>query len=250
MKPLLLLLLAATSTLIGQVHQNLPIPQLDEASAKVIDEDIIGWSLSLDGQWISEEMKIPVRSVSFDEESYERDANQLGLDNISELILIPAMYGEDSLCILVKMMDNGFYKYKTTKQKWQTNTVGYYYVFNRSHLKDLQNLENGKHTIKIPLRDYGDLGEFKSKHLEEVLLKKMVVEPTTDQLLVAAIQLDEENPDKIYFQFSSQHNVFPEVEGVVKDLTLNGRTIYGTPILIDYIHYEYGKNAFYEFFKL
>lgn len=244
-----LLLLLFSFCLAGQIHQNLPVPDLREKSMNVIDDYIIGWSLSLDGQWVSEEMKIPIRAVSFNVNSYESDANQLGLDNISELILIPATYGSDSLCILVKIMNTGYYKYKTTKQKWQTNTVGYYYVFDQKHLGNFQNLDTGKSVIKIPLRDFGELGELKSKHLKEKLMQQMVIKPRTDQLLVASIELSDQSPEKVYFQFSSQHNIFPEVEGVIKDLKLNGRTIYGTPLLIDYIHYEYDKTAFLNFFK-
>lgn len=224
------------------------MPVILVKSAKVIDNDILGWSLSLDGQWVSAEMTIPVRTVSTDEEVYDDEKNQLGLDNISELILYPALYGSDTIYILVKVMHTGQYRYEATQQKWQSSTTAYYYVFNSEYFNSIKESENSTNVIKIPLRDYGSLGTVKSKQIPDALRRNLVIKPKTEQILVATIKFDPEIDDKIYFQLSSQHIIFPEVEGVVKDFTINGRSLYGSPLLMNYLHYEYDKKSFYSFF--
>lgn len=248
MRSLLLLLFVATQSF-AQIHSNQPLPEILEKSAKVLDEGLIGWSRSLDGQWISEEMVIPARTVSANEDFYDEEVNRLGLDNISELILYPTLFGADTIYILVKVMETGQFKYKETKQKWQSATSAYYFVFDDQGFDLLKDTSRTTNIIKIPLRDYGAIGHVKTKDIPEALEKKLVIRPKTDQIMVATIKLDGQNSDKIFFQLSSQHNIFPEVEGIVKDFTLNGRTLYGTPLLTDYLHYEYDKEGFYSFFS-
>lgn len=248
MRSLLLLLFIATQSF-AQIHTNQPLPEIQTESAKVIDEGITGWSLSLDGQWISKEMVIPVRGVAANTDYYEEEVNALGLDNISELILYPTKYGEETVYILVKVMHTGKFKYEATKQKWQGNTTAYYYVFDGVHFDLLKNIDQERKVVKIPLRDFGSLGELKTKEIPEKLQQHLVIRPQTDQVLVATIKLDSEASDKIYFQLSSQDRILSDVEGIVQDFMRDGRTLYGSPFLTDYLHYEYDKNSFYSFFS-
>lgn len=245
------LLILLVSTLIGhaQIHSNKPVPEIMEESVRVIDEDITGWSLSKDGQWISADMKIPVRAVSKDEEAYEGETAELGLDNISKLLLYPALYGNDTLYILVKEMESGYYKYPSTQQRWYSTTSAYYWVFNRQGLKAINDTAGDDIILNIPLLDYGELGEVKTKHLPEALSRHLVIKPKTGRVLSIAVDFDNTQPNKIFFQLSSQHTVFPDVEGVVRDFTQNGRSLYGTPLLIEFLHYEYDKDSFYKFFS-
>ena len=233
----------------AQIHNSDPIPEILEESVRSIDEGITGWSLSKDGQWISAEMKIPVRAVSKDEEAYEGEIADLGLDNLSKLLFYPALYGNDTIYILVKEMESGYYKYPSTQQRWHSTTSAYYWVFNREGLKAMNDTSGKDVIIKIPLLDYGKLGEVKAKHIPEALSKKLVIKPQTGRVLSIAVDFDSNQPDKIFFQLSSQHTVFPDVEGVVRDFTQKGRSLYGTPLLIEFLHYEYNKDAFYKFFS-
>lgn len=248
MRSLLLLLLVSTSSL-AQIHKNQPIPEIIEESVKIIDEGIIGWSKSLDGQWISSEMTIPIRAISQDELAYESDESELGMDNISHLRLYKTIYGDETLYILIKIFKSGYYRYSATQQKWQETEVAYYYIFEDLELKSLSKVSETANLIKIPLRDYGSLGEIKSKRLLETLQKNILIKDNTDRFLVITVKLDGEHADKIYFQFSSQHKVFPDVEGVLQDLKVRGKTLYNTPLLLDYLHYEYDHKSFLDFIK-
>ncbi|WP_417588582.1 hypothetical protein [Owenweeksia hongkongensis] len=235
---------------VAQIHLNSPLPEILTDEVKVIDEDIIGWSISLDGQWLSEEMIIPLRGVSENEQVHEGEENALGLDNISELRIYPTIFGQDTLYILVKLSKSGFYEYSATEQKWTSTQTAYYYVFDAKETKKLKNDEATAHTAKIKLRDYGSIEDIKSKRLVSHLKQNLVIKPKTEQLLVVHLKFDVENNDKVYFQLSSQHNIFSEIEGITKDLTLNGKSLYRSPTLLNYLHYEYDKEAFFVFFNL
>ncbi|WP_417608096.1 hypothetical protein [Owenweeksia hongkongensis] len=247
MRSLLLLLLVSASTF-AQIHQNEPIPEIDEKSVKIIDEDIIGWSKSFDGQWLSKEMTIPIRAISQDEIAYESDESELGQDNISELHLYKTKYGEEQLYTLIKIFRTGSYKYTATQQKWQETLSAYYYIFEADQMKKLLEATESNGLIRIPLRDYGLMEGIKSKKIIETLTTNLVIKNSTDRLLVAVLKLDGEHADKIYFQISSQHEIFPDVEGILNDFTLQGNTVYNSPLLLDYLHYEYDKEAFKKFF--
>ncbi|WP_417873788.1 hypothetical protein [Xanthomarina gelatinilytica] len=226
------------------------MPEILEDEVNVIEEDIVGWSISLDGQWLSEDMIIPLRGVSENEQVHEGEENTLGLDNISELLLYPTMFGKDTLYILVKLSKSGYYEYAATEQRWTSTQVAYYYVFDAIEAKRLRNDDVSANTVKIKLRDYGSIEGIKRKRLVRHLKERLVIKPKTEQLLVVHIKFDAENKDKIYFQLSSQHNVFTEVDGITKDLVLNGKSLYRSPTLLNYIHYEYDKEAFFDFFNL
>lgn len=248
MRSLLLLLLISSSSF-AQIHQNSPIPEILEESKRVIDEELIGWSKSLDGQWFSSEMTIPIRAISQDEEAYETNESELGLDNISQLLLYKINYGEELLYALIKISNSGQYRYSTTQQKWQESEIAYYYIFDKVEMKRITDAEDNTSLVKIPLRDYGALGEVRSKKILASLKKNIIIKDKTDRLLVIALKTDSENADKIYFQFSSQHKIFPDVEGVLHDFKLQGNTVYSSPLLLDYLHYEYDKGAFNKFFS-
>ncbi|AEV34336.1 hypothetical protein Oweho_3386 [Owenweeksia hongkongensis DSM 17368] len=247
---IVILLVFLSSNALAQIHLNSPLPEILEDNVKVIDEDIIGWSISLDGQWLSEDMVIPLRGVSQNEQVHVGEKNSLGLDNIYKLLLFPTIFGQDTLCTLVKLSESGFYEYSATEQKWTSTQMAYYYVFDAKELRKLIDEANTDHTTKITLRDYGSIEDIKSKKIANYLRQNMVIKPKTDQLLVIHIRFDAANKDKIYFQISSQHNVFTEVEGITKDLTLNGKSLYRSHKLLSYIHYEYDKEAFLNFFNL
>src|SRR5690606_20541166 len=141
MRSIILLLLISASSL-AQMHQNQPLPEIQEETVKIIDEDITGWSKSLDGQWISSEMTIPVRVVSKDAEAYETNESALGMDNISQLLLYKTKYGEEELCTLIKISKSGYYKYSATQQKWQETEDAYYYIFDTKEINSLKDISD------------------------------------------------------------------------------------------------------------
>lgn len=248
MRSLILLLLLSANGF-AQIHQNKPIPEIIEESVKSIDDGIIGWSKSIDGQWISKEMTIPERLNSQNIEAYETNESELGMDNIDQLLLYKTIYGGEELYTLVKIFNSGYYKYSATKQKWQSTKAAYYYIFEAGDLQKIQDISGNSTLVKIPLRDYGHLEDVKSKKILESLKKRIVIKDKTDRILSAHLKLDSEHKDKIYFQLSSQHIVFVEVEGVLNDFKLRGNTIYNSPLLLDYLHYEFDKSEFNSFFS-
>ena len=56
--------------------------------------------------------------------------------------------------------------------------------------------------------------------------------------------------DRIRFQFFSLHKVFRDVEGVRKDFTINGQSMYINEGLFDYLYYETDIENFSEFIRL
>lgn len=245
MKTLLILLLSGS--LMAQVHDSKPLPRVSKEPAHIIDEGITGWSYSKDGQWISADMKIPVRMLATAKEEYDKDENELGLDNILELRLYPVLFGEDTLVALVKIFENGKYDYEATKRGWDTYKTGYYFLFDASELSKLRDLDTTASVIKLNLRDFGSLQDVNTRRLERQLMKNMLVKSETDRHLAMSIRKSQE---KVYFQFASMHEVFADLQGVLHGFGFRGQTLYGKPSLINYIHYEYGLEDFKNFFEI
>lgn len=233
--------------LIAQVHKERPLPQISDKAVKTLDEGITGWSFSRDGQWISREMNIPPRAISTNTEVYESNQGKLGLDNISELKLFSVKYGEEDLVALVKTYTDGGYEFQATQRGWEEYSIAYYFVFNKSQLQKLTKANEQTQVIQIPLRDFGTLGTAKKRDVREHIKDKLLIKDTTERVLSMTIKKVD---DTAYFQFASMHKVFDEVEGVLEDFKIRGSTIYGTPRLLEYLHYSYNFDQLLEFFDI
>ncbi len=242
------LLIVTYQPLIAQEHQNQPLPQVESQPSAVIANNLIGWSLSLDGQWLSEEHIIPPRGISTNEDWYKSDVNKIGIDNISELQLYKLNFGNDTLLALVKVYENGSYRLEATKQGWKKRQDAYYYIFDAADLKSLQEISFEPTIVKIDLRDYGLLRDINADKVVSSLVKSLRILEETDRQLVVVAQRQQNS--NIHFQLSSQHKVFKDVEGVLQDFTLRGESIYGLPKLLDYLHYSYKTADFFNFFNL
>lgn len=231
----------------AQVHTNKPLPIFAEKPSHTIEDDLTGWSYSKDGQWISAENTIPIRAISTDEDAYDTPENRLGMDNIEELRLYPVLYGQDTLVALVKLYESGSYKLDALKKGWRSSTEAYYFLFDASELKRIKKADSLM-VVKIDLRDYGRLHDVSPRHLLDELTSRVMVRSETDRQLVLLTENGEDNTT--YFQLASMSSVFEDVEGVLKDFTLRAETLYGTPALLDYLHYAYSTENFYRFFSL
>lgn len=245
MKILPLLLLFCLS-LNAQSHKDSPLPKVDWDSKKVL-KDITGWSYSKDGQWIDNDHVIAKRGISTDNYFYYRKENRYGYDNIERLILAPVYYGTDTLTVLVKLYEDGYYQRPAIGKSWKTTSKAYYYVFSSNELFSIDSLPKETTEITLPLKACGYLGEATYGSVLSVLEEKLLIKPSIDRELVFTLRASEDQT--IQFQFASMHSVFVNVEGVLHDFTLKGKTLYGTPLLLDYIHYELTAAEFSEFFS-
>ncbi len=243
----LIVLLTLCQAVLAQPRENKPLPEFDEKPFKVLDEGLIGWSLSKNGQWISSEMVIPNPIVSTNNRKLKDRKNQLGNDNISELQLFKMAYGKDSLVILVKFYKTGRYEFESTKKGWDEFNRGYYFVFRQSEFDKLKKIEEEVVLIKLPLLDYGSLGQIKKSKTYDVLQEKMVVKNEGKRFLTFTIQ---KHQDNIRFQFSNQHDLFDDVQGILNDYKVKGKSIYKSPGLLSYIYYEASSDLFYDFFSM
>ncbi len=248
MKHLLPLLLFGISAM-AQPRPEKPLPEINERPAATLDRGLTGQSYSLDGQWVSAKMTIPVQAVSTNEEAYESKRNELGLDNIEALQLYRVAYGEENLLMLVKIFRNGHYKYDGIGRKWQKRIGAHYWIFNAREMEKLNDLPSEAAVVKFALRDYGQLADVKPSKIVKRIKKNLIIKPETVRELV--FHLKENRGEKtVYFQLAGFNPNEKTVSGVVQDFDRLGNTLYGKPELLQHLYYQLELNAFQRFFQV
>lgn len=245
----LIVLLALCQGVMAQPRENKPLPVFTKKPLKVLDDGITGWSFSKDGQWISEDMTIPPRLISTDEELYNTKTNKLGNDNIEELRSYPILYGNDTLVMIVKLYKTGNYEYERTKRGWDDYFIGYYFIVDHKELLKLGTLSNETSIIELEMRDFGSVSKTKPSNVLSDIKEKLIIKEKTDRFLTFTIRKIDES-SKIQFQMASLHDVFTDVEGVLNDFQIRGKSVYGKKELLDYIYYELDAYTFQDFFSL
>ncbi|HBF21755.1 MAG: hypothetical protein CMI36_10105 [Owenweeksia sp.] len=243
-------LLFVSLQLSAQLRDNNPLPQFSRRPFSVLKKDVTGWMYSIDGQWTSAKKTIPERHISTDKKFYKEKPHRLGSDNFEEFRIYPTLYGKDTLVLLVKIFSDGFYKYEFTQKGWKNTTHVSYYLFNKNALDALDNLKDtAVQLITINLLDAGTIRNINKSKVMSAIRGKVAVNENFDREFVAMIQ-----PftvmDRIRFQFFSLHKVFRDVEGVRKDFTINGQSMYINEGLFDYLYYETDIENFSEFIRL
>ncbi len=241
----------------AQHRVNEPLPYFSDKAVNVMDDEITGWSYSLDGQWVSAEKKIPIRAVSRNEDQYEEKRNKLGIDNITELRLYNVNYGGENLIALVKIMKNGHFKYPKTRKGWRSNKDAYYFIFSQNELNTLKNLEDGQvQVLEIPLVADGFFRDVKEKNITSLLREHVIIDKDYERDLIMTVQSfasnnkDPQKPvdhQKVRFQFFSQHELDDDVMGILNDFRLQGKSLYGSPQLFDHIYYECNRKSYDNF---
>ncbi len=105
-----------THVVLAQLRESRPLPVFPKKITNKIQTGLTGWCYTLDGQWVTGDMLIPERFISTDAESYNKVENKAGNDNIKELQLIPILYGDDTLVMLVKFFRDGFFEFEARKK--------------------------------------------------------------------------------------------------------------------------------------
>lgn len=234
----------------AQIRKNEPLPQFSKRPHSVLKKDVTGWMYSLDGQWTSAKKTIPIQAVSRNKKRYRTRINKLGSDNFEEFRLYPTLYGEDTLILLLKIYTDGYYKYKYTKKGWKSITNVSYYLFNKNALNVLDELKDSiVQKITINILDAGTIKDVQKSDALEAVRRIIAVNEDFDRVFIAMIQ-----PltvfDRIRFQFYSQHKVFNDVEGVLHDFTINGKSLYHDESLFNYLYYETDIDNFSDFIRL
>lgn len=124
------------------------------------------------------------------------------------------------------------------EKKASQELSAYYYVFNKSELERLKEVINAEvQVIDIDLLAYGIIGDADRFNIMEQVKPVMVIDPTTKRKLQFTIQKNYPE-NKLRFQFASVFPYTNDVAGVRRDFTLNGKSLYGNPLLLDYMYYE------------
>jgi hypothetical protein len=243
-------LLCFQTLVFAQVREERPLPMFTELPSSILQDSVLGWSYSLDGQWVSKEKTILPRLISRNQDAYEEKENRLGIDNFDQFQLYPVQYGEDTLLLLVKIFTDGAYKYDISKKGWKTKTNAYYYLFKMKDMrKAVVRIDSSVSVNKIPLLDGGALTDVKPKDILDAVRAKVRARERYDRVLTLVAQSVPET-GKVRFHIFSLHAVFPDVEGVLRDMRKGGRSLYGDPLLFNYNYYETDQKIFYRFFTM
>jgi len=222
----------------AQDRLNEPLIQFSANPIGVLQSNITGWMRSTDGQWISGENTIPKRFSSFDDEKYEMPENQLGNDNAIKFEIYDATFQNERIWAIIKYMRNGAYKYPGTKKGWKEWTDAYYVLVRPEELMVMNDLEDSLiHVMKIPVIYGGTLRKIGGENITEAIQKNVRFGQSFDRDLVLTLQLFRGN-NTARFAMSSNHTVFPEVEGILNDFTFRGKSLYGRQALFEYCYFE------------
>jgi hypothetical protein len=235
---LLLLFFFGFSATFSQVRRNAPLLSFSSVPIGQLDEGIAGWVRTTNGQWISSENTIPKRFSSFDEKKYKQKHNKLGMDNIQAIEVYDVTYGDERLWAIVKYYTNGAYKYKGTQKGWKDWDEAYYYLVYPEEFQKLSELEDSIiHVIKFKLLHSGRIRDVKRDEIADEIQRKVKFTQTFDRYMVLHLRLDR-GSNKAHFQFACPHEIFGDIEGVLNDFTVKGKSLYGRPALFDYFYYE------------
>lgn len=247
MKHTLLLCLLALSCF-GQPRRNEPLPQVAKSPTGELSGEITGWSLSLDGQWMSAKNLIPYRKLSRDSRPDFNKTHDLGMDNMPALQFIPIVFGGDTLICLVKHMKTGKYELENIEESWQKSTRAHYFLFSSDQLPKIRAAINSESSlVKIDLLDNGNINDISPGKISDALTRTVKVDQKCQRQLILTTKTyevqEEVKGEKvktslIRFQVHSNHNKAEDLQGVIRDFRLNGKSLYGTPELLDYLYYE------------
>jgi len=239
-----------TLGVLAQPRNEKPLPFFTDDPVTVLEDDVTGWSLSLDGQWVSAEKTIPPRLISRDDKAYKERINRLGLDNFEEMMIFPILYGKDTLLMLIKTFESGEYEYEYTKRGWDKEDKAHYFVIKARGLNKLNSLQDSTiQLLKFKMLDGGLINDYSSGSIIATIKDRILIRDKYNYEMHLMVQ-PLSQLGKVRFHIYSMHSVFPDVEGVLKDFTVNGHTAYGSKLLFDYMYYETSLDNFSKFFSL
>jgi hypothetical protein len=226
-----------TTVLVAQDRINKPIPEINEISSGSLIEEITGWSYSLDGRWIEQENTIPKRILYKQKTKDKSPQNELGIDNIKNLQIHEIYYDQDTLLLLVKLFEDGFYKFPRSRSGWKSQTSLYYFIFPKPKVSLDELQDSSAYQLKFKLVDSGQIKDVSKKKYLDPVESKMNLMYSSNKYLHLDIQLWR-NENIMRFNLYSNHEVFNDLEGTVTDLKIKGKSLFGTEQLMNYIYFE------------
>ena len=243
-------LLFVSLQLSAQQRVNKPLPIISKKPSSVLKKNISGWCKSIDGQWVSKKKTIPARLNSFDKKGYRKRYNKVGLDNFKDFRIYPVISGQDTLILLTKRFKDGFYKYRKSRKGWKTTRKCHYYIFNKHELDKLDALEDSLvQIVDFKLLDEGEVNYTYRGEIMNLIRQKVALKEDFGRVLKLTLQPFTAN-NTLRFQICSMHQTHGEVDGVLRDYRIDGKSLYGSPELFKHLYYEIDIDRFSIFFTL
>lgn len=240
--------------LVFSQRENQELPLFESIPYFEMRDSIVGWSLSSDGQWLSAPKTVPAIGISRNKSFYEQRDNMLGVDNIQSMIAYKVKFGKDTMICLIKTMTSGYFKYPNRRAGWREQTDMYYWLFKHEDLKnalDYFSANDTGQTFVLRIRSFDSKGipDVDEDEMLDLIKANLLVKPNFDRNFVLTIRKGE-NRDIIQFHLLSLHAVFTDVEGVLTNFKVKGRTIYGSTRLFDFMYFEADYLNFWEILNL
>lgn len=229
----------------AQVRTDEPDVLFSEEPLGIIEEGLTGWTYSLDGKWISGENVVYPRIQSRNTDKLKNEPYKFGIDNISKMALHEIYYGADTLLLLVKFFEIGYFKYPRTQSGWKDQNGLHYFVFEKPR-QQLQNVTDSiRQTFKAKLINSGTLTDVSQRKYLKKIEERLNLLEASNRYLYFDYELYQQK-DVLRFMIYSNHEVFHDLRGTNTDLSIKGKTLFGTPQLLDYVYFETTFTTFSE----
>jgi hypothetical protein len=239
------LFLAISLTTYAQTRTSTPDMVFGEEPIGLLEDDVNGWTYSLDGKWMKGENVVYPRVQSRNNEKLEKPPCQFGIDNFSKMAVHEIQYGKDTLFLLVKFFENGYFKYPRTQSGWKSEKGLHYFVFKKPKQHIANITDTLRHTFTAKLINSGTLTDVSHRRYLDKIEERINLEERSNRFLYFDFEFYQKT-DVLRFMIYANHEVFHDLRGTITDLDISGKTLFGTPQLLDYIYFETTFTAFRE----
>jgi hypothetical protein len=216
-----------------------------------------GWGLHENGQWISEQNKIPALTETVDE-----------VDNFVSYDLRDIRINDTLYTLFIKKYKTGWFTYPSIYSGWNSTIDGEFFVFKKSDIDSLKIIGDSINLIKIKTLYWGgfDNVAYSRQWNESVCMNKIKTDITkqisgkkvSDMSVVFHIA-PYKSKNIVRFQIyslSGAYNLVWSISNEYKPKDPNGKyswdelKIYGTNKLFEFCYYEIDYSTFDKFMKL
>ncbi len=222
------------------------LPEISQPITKL--KKAIGWTLQDNGQWISCNNCIP--NTNADINKTNDPENKLGKHNFTEMQLREVLIQGEQYAILLVFRRNGYFKFETLRDEWNSRNDVDFYVFKATKLKQIlpDTLPSGK--IWLTNMDVFCMGKIEGfdqktylqKIANQIQRQYVLKYPSTFTLLFAVMPLNLKNEKFVRFRLIEVFNK----EYIYSQYFLNDYL----PHLLDKFYYEVPYGNFIEFVRI
>jgi hypothetical protein len=210
-----------------------------------------GWIKNQEGKWISKRNRIPFDLPVKHEQLQDYEKYKKGTDNFFIYELRNVTVNNRTYIILIKLFQDGYYKFDAIEEDWTDKTSAYYYIFDKkSYLTTVK--DTSINLIKIPVAYSGKAYYVGSDYITDI----------QNEISKRLNETDYKGPNNLIlhlFPYKSK-NIFQfQIYGAYKDYNiLNGvvteykpaslvKSIYNQDQLFKYCYYESEYKSFVHF---